>query len=153
MWIRIVIVFKVSIAQKKPLPLSRKIDTDYIRAVHPPVLQYALTIFTNRPQCSCRPPVICQPPVQYQQFNSNVAWKSHACPSLAQEYENLYKEIKHSCYRPEVHRSFQEIKVPRLRDNGPGGGKVVSLTHRPPLPPRKYSLYSFLLEAGSTPVS
>jgi hypothetical protein len=32
-----------------------------------------------------------------------------------------------------------------------GGGKVVSLTHRPPLPPRKYTWYSFLLEAESTP--
>ena len=31
------------------------------------------------------------------------------------------------------------------------GGKVVSPTHRPPLPPRKYSWYSFLLEAESTP--
>jgi len=31
------------------------------------------------------------------------------------------------------------------------GGKVVSLTHRPPLPPRKYTWYSFLLEAESTP--
>jgi hypothetical protein len=31
------------------------------------------------------------------------------------------------------------------------GSKVVSLTHRPPLPPRKYPWYSFLLEAESTP--
>ena len=31
------------------------------------------------------------------------------------------------------------------------GGKVVSLTHRPPLPPSKYTWYSFLLEAESTP--
>jgi len=30
-------------------------------------------------------------------------------------------------------------------------GKIVSLTHRPPLPLRKYSWYSFLLEAESTP--
>ena len=30
------------------------------------------------------------------------------------------------------------------------GGKVVSRTHRPPLPPRKYSSYSFLLEAEAT---
>jgi len=30
-------------------------------------------------------------------------------------------------------------------------GKVVSCTHWPPLPPRKYSWYSFLLEAESTP--
>jgi hypothetical protein len=28
--------------------------------------------------------------------------------------------------------------------------KVVSPTHRPPLPPRKFSWYSFLLEAEST---
>ena len=33
------------------------------------------------------------------------------------------------------------------------GGKVVSLTHRPPLPPRKCSWYSFLLEDESTPGS
>jgi hypothetical protein len=32
-----------------------------------------------------------------------------------------------------------------------GGGKVVSPTNRPPLSPRKYSWYSFLLEANSTP--
>jgi hypothetical protein len=31
------------------------------------------------------------------------------------------------------------------------GGKVVSLMHRLPLPPRKYSWYPFLLEAESTP--
>jgi len=30
------------------------------------------------------------------------------------------------------------------------GGKVVSLTHRPPLLPRKYTWYSCLLEAEST---
>ena len=31
------------------------------------------------------------------------------------------------------------------------GSKIVSPTHRPPLPPRKYSWYSFLLEAESSP--
>jgi hypothetical protein len=31
------------------------------------------------------------------------------------------------------------------------GGKVVSLTHQPPLPPRIYTWYSFMLEAESTP--
>jgi len=31
------------------------------------------------------------------------------------------------------------------------GGKVVSTTHRPPLPSRKYSWFSFLLEVESTP--
>jgi hypothetical protein len=29
------------------------------------------------------------------------------------------------------------------------GGKVVSPAHRPPLPPRKYSWYSFLVVSGS----
>jgi len=28
--------------------------------------------------------------------------------------------VKQSHYRPEVSRGFQEVKVPRLRDNGPG---------------------------------
>jgi hypothetical protein len=31
------------------------------------------------------------------------------------------------------------------------GSKFVSPTHRPPLPPMKYSWYSFLLEVDSTP--
>ena len=30
---------------------------------------------------------------------------------------------------------FQEFKVPRFRDNGTGWWYVVSLRHRPPLPP------------------
>ena len=37
------------------------------------------------------------------------------------------------------------------RQSAQEGGKVVSPTHQPPLPPRKYSWYSFLLEAESTP--
>ena len=37
------------------------------------------------------------------------------------------------------------------RQSAHEGGKVVSPTHRPLLPPRKYSWYSFLLEADSTP--
>jgi hypothetical protein len=37
-----------------------------------------------------------------------------------------------------------------LRQSSHEGGKFVSPTHRPPLPPRKYSWYSFLLEAEST---
>jgi hypothetical protein len=38
-----------------------------------------------------------------------------------------------------------------FRQSAHEGGKVVSPTHRPPLPPRKDSRYSFLLEAESTP--
>jgi len=34
---------------------------------------------------------------------------------------SLYiKKVKQSHYRPEVLRGFQVVKVPRLRDNGPG---------------------------------
>jgi len=37
------------------------------------------------------------------------------------------------------------------RQSAHEGGKDVSPTHRPFLPPRKYSWYSFLLEAESVP--
>jgi hypothetical protein len=47
---------------------------------------------------------------------------------------------------------FQEVEAPRIsRQSSHEGCNVVSPTHRPPLPPRRYSWYSFLLEAESTP--
>ena len=45
----------------------------------------------------------------------------------------------------------RKLMFPDFMTTAQDGGKVVSLTHRPPLPPRKCSWYSFLLEAGSTP--
>ena len=33
---------------------------------------------------------------------------------------SLRKKVTQSHYRPEVSRGFQEVKVPRLRDNSPG---------------------------------
>ena len=47
----------------------------------------------------------------------------------------------------------RKLRFPDFVTTAQDGGKVVSLTHRPPLPPRKYSWYSFLLEAESTPES
>ena len=46
---------------------------------------------------------------------------------------------------------FQEVEAATYRQSGHEGTKVVSSTHRPTLPPTKYSWYSFLLEIESTP--
>ena len=46
---------------------------------------------------------------------------------------------------------FWKLRFPDYVKTVQDGGKVVSLTHRPLLPPRKYCWYSFMLEAESTP--
>jgi len=43
-----------------------------------------------------------------------------------------------------------KLMFPDFVTTAQDGGKVVSLTHRPPLPPGNNSWYSFLLEAEST---
>jgi hypothetical protein len=45
----------------------------------------------------------------------------------------------------------RKLRFPGNMTTAQDGGKVVSLTHWPPLPPRKCSWYAFLLEAESTP--
>ena len=54
------------------------------------------------------------------------------------------------------YRHGQALRVPegqgsQISWQSVHGGKALSPTHRPPLPPRKYSWYSFLSEAESTP--
>jgi hypothetical protein len=50
-----------------------------------------------------------------------------------------------------VPEGSRKLRIPDYMTTAQDGGKVVSLTHRPPLPPRKCSWYSFLFETASTP--
>jgi len=45
----------------------------------------------------------------------------------------------------------RKLRFPDFMKTVQGGGEVVSLTHRLSLPHRKFSWYSFQLEAESTP--
>ena len=44
----------------------------------------------------------------------------------------------------------RKLRFPDYTTTAQDGGKVVSLTHRPTVTPRKCSWYSFMLEAEST---
>ena len=58
-------------------------------------------------------------------------------------------KVNQSHYRPEVPR--EKLRFPDYVTMAQDGGKVDSLTHRLLFTPRKYSWYSFLIEAESTP--
>jgi hypothetical protein len=92
---------------------------------------------------------------------------------IIQELQNItrHRQVHSVTRKPSLHRKIdispitglhrpvwlQEVEASRIfRHLANYGGKVVSRTHRPslstpPPPSRKYSWYSFLLEADSTP--
>ena len=47
----------------------------------------------------------------------------------------VIKKVKQSHYRPGVAQSFRKLKFLDYMTTAQDGGKVVSLTYRPPLPP------------------
>ena len=67
---------------------------------------------------------------------------------------SFHQALTYSCTGLDRPRGVQEAEIPRIfRHSAHEGGKVVSPTHRPPLPPNSYPWYSFLCEAESTPGS
>ena len=74
-------------------------------------------------------------PVRKEQNNSRAQGRSKSSPVTGLEWP----------------RGFQEIKVPRFHDNGTGWWQGCQPYAPAAFTPRKYSWYSFLLEAESTP--
>jgi hypothetical protein len=59
---------------------------------------------------------------------------------------NVKVKVKQSRYRPGVAQMVPEkLRFSDFMTTAQDGSKVFSLTHRPPLPHRKYTWYSFLL--------
>ena len=64
---------------------------------------------------------------------------------------NVCKKVTSPVTDLERPRGFQEVKVPRSQDNQHMKAVSLSALRTGPFTRRKYSLYSFLLEAESTP--
>ena len=61
--------------------------------------------------------------------------------------------VNQSRYRPGPDpEGSSKLRLPDFVTTAQDGGKFVNPTHQPPLPSRKCSWHSFLLEAETTPV-
>jgi hypothetical protein len=106
-----------------------------------------LTIHNTQKRQTSMPPAEFEPTIPVSERP-----QTHALYSAATAIGRLSCTGKAVPYRP-----TKALRAPGgrgsqvCRQSAHEGGKVVSPTHRPPLPPRKDSRYSFLLEAESTP--
>jgi len=91
--------------------------------------QKNITMFRNASFLIWRSHIVTRHPVTTIVFRGAII--QHV---LFVEYEqcSLIKAGKEPRYRP---TGFQKVKVPRLHDNAQDGGTVVSIKHRPALPP------------------
>ena len=71
----------------------------------------------------------------------------HCSNSTNENRNRMERKVKYPRYRPTWPRAVQEVKAPRFRHSAHEGGKIVTPTHRPPLPP-VISSYSFLEAHG-----
>ena len=84
------------------------------------------------------------------QGTAAVSWLMKECRKK-RNWRCYLKKVKQSLYKPGEALSVPGVWGSQIsRQSAHEGGKVVSPTHLPPLPPSKYSWYSFLLEAEST---
>ena len=81
-------------------------------------------------------------------YRSQMPVLSVLCPQLNLLTPHRTKFLGKPLSGPEVSR---KLSFPDFMTTAQEGGKVDSLRHRPHLPPRKSSWYSFLLQAESTP--
>ena len=116
-------------------------------------LRYLSVYSINKPAGTKRS-VISDPSTQ--SVSEATEYKIGVLSETERERERLKEsesiKVKQSRYRPgQAPEGSRMLRFPDFMTTAQDGGKVVSLTHRLPLPPRKYSRYSFLLEAESTP--
>jgi hypothetical protein len=76
---------------------------------------------------------------------------NHCCASIYNNFKNSKAKAIQLQACGQTLRVLEGLGSQISRQLAHEGGKVVSPLHRPPLPPRIYSWYSYLLEAESTP--